>query len=106
MQRPPHVGSFWKTWIEQRRDAGARLARAGVAGDEPAAAEVCARPFEAGESNNRRVLFGRSEKREQRERSAASQSATDSGVTEVVFIGKRPIENAATAAERDRARAA
>ena len=37
---------------EQRRDAGARFARAGVAGDEPAATEIGARPFESGKANN------------------------------------------------------
>ena len=37
---------------EQRSDAGARLAGAGVAGDEPAAAEIFARPIEAGEADD------------------------------------------------------
>ena len=47
------AGLVLENLVEQRRDAGARLAGTGVAGDEPAATEVFARPTEAGELDNR-----------------------------------------------------
>jgi hypothetical protein len=78
MQSPPHPGSFFEDLIEQRSDARARLPGTGVAGDEPAAAEVGPRPCEAGEFDHWRLRppSGRA-KRERRSDGERSENSAN-----------------------------